>query len=126
MNDFLDGVRMGSFDTEYDDDTIEMVLSQSAMHLLAEAAAQTEFSDEAEAQSIAKVLPVAEAQATSEAQPVSGVIVTPEAPPLAEVRVTPDAQPLVKVQAATEAFGGRRQNSSRLRRTRCPQDIVLR
>ena len=42
MTDFFDGVRMGSFDTEYDDDTIEMVLSESAMHLLSQAAAQTE------------------------------------------------------------------------------------
>jgi hypothetical protein len=42
MRNFLDGVPADGIDTEYDDDTIEMVLSESAMQMLSQAAAQAE------------------------------------------------------------------------------------
>src|ERR1700722_13574515 len=120
MTDFFDGVRMGSFDTEYDDDTIEMVLTESAMHLLSQAAAQAESAGavvgpvgkEPEAQAApkaqpvveapaaAKVRAVAEADATAKVQPVAEVRATPKAQP-AKALATPDAQPGVEAQAAT-------------------------
>jgi hypothetical protein len=115
MTDFLDGVRMGSFDTEYDDDTIEMVLTESAMHLLAHAAAQTESSsaivspvaketeasepgvqarlgvgalDAAEVSGSAKVPPVAEAPAVvARQQPIAKDQVPPGyRPPMSTLR----------------------------------------
>jgi len=110
MTDFFDGVRMGSFDTEYDDDTIEMVLTESAMHLLSQAAAQTESvgavvspaGKEPEAQGAATVQPVAEVRATPKAQPIAEMQATPEAQPVAAARAAPEPRPDVKVSADTE------------------------
>jgi hypothetical protein len=105
MTDFLDGVRMGSFDTEYDDDTIEMVLSESAMHLLSQAAAQTESAGPvvAEAQGIAKVQPVGEAQAAAKVQAVAKADAIAKAQPIGETQATPKAQPVAKALATPEA-----------------------
>jgi hypothetical protein len=128
MTDFLDGVRMGSFDTEYDDDTIEMVLTESAMHLLAHAAAQTESSSAivspvvkeseaepgvqaplgvralgvAEAPGPVKVSPVPEAPGAAQVPPVVEAPGTAKVPPVAEsqaaMRVQADADAIVKAQ----------------------------
>jgi hypothetical protein len=121
MTDFLDGDRMGSFDTEYDDDTIEMVLSESAMHLLAQAAAPTESVGPviADVQGAAKVQPVAEVQGTAKAQAVAQAQsaakvqavadAIAKAQPIAETQPAPKAQPVAKAlvtpdaQSATEA-----------------------
>jgi hypothetical protein len=117
MTDFLDGVRMGSFDTEYDDDTIEMVLSESAMHLLAHAAAQSESAGPvvAEAQGTAKEQPVAEAQGTAKEQPVAEALAAAKvqavanadaiakAQPIRETPATPKAQPVAKALVTPEA-----------------------
>jgi hypothetical protein len=127
MTDFLDGVRMGSFDTEYDDDTIEMVLSESAMHLLEEAATQAESAGPvaspavkepeaqqssvqaypgvgavgvAGAQAAAKVQAVAEADAIAKAQPIAEMQATPKVQPVAKALVTPEAQTTTEAPAA--------------------------
>jgi hypothetical protein len=124
MTDFLDGVRMGSFDAEYDDDTIEMVLSESAMHLLAHAAAQAESSiaivspavkDTEAEQPYAQAYPgvaalgvtgaegavreeaVAEAQSTERVQPIA------KAPAAAKVQPVAEAQAAAKLQAVVKA-----------------------
>jgi hypothetical protein len=89
MTDFFDGVRMGSFDTEYDDDTIEMVLTESAMHLLAQAAAQTETPS---AQPAAQATPdeqlVVDAQTTTEAPAAAA-----KQQPIAKDPVPPGSRP---------------------------------
>jgi hypothetical protein len=116
MTDFLDGVRMGSFDTEYDDDTIEMVLTESAMHLLAHAAAQTESSSaivspvvkepEAEpgvqASLGARALGVAEAPGTAKAQPVAEVQDTGQVRPVAEAPGTAKVSPVPEAPGAAQ------------------------
>jgi hypothetical protein len=119
MTDFLDGVRMGSFDTEYDDDTIEMVLTESAMHLLAHAAAQAESSSaiaspvvkESEADpgvqaSLgARALGVAEAPGTAKVPPVVGADADAivKAQPIGGRQAASKGQAVVKTQPTTEA-----------------------
>lgn len=104
MTDFFDGVRMGSFDTEYDDDTIEMVLTESAMHLLSQAAAQTESGEpvvspaakEPEVRGVAKVQGGAEAGVTAK------VLAVAEMQGAAKVRPTADANAIAKAQSIGE------------------------
>ena len=112
---------MGSFDTEYDDDTIEMVLTESAMHLLAHAAAQTESSSaivspvvkepEAEpgvqASLGARALGVAEAPGTAKAQPVAEVQGTGQVPPVAEAPGTAKVQAVADAIVKAQPIGGR-------------------
>jgi hypothetical protein len=112
MTDFLDGVRMGSFDTEYDDDTIEMVLTESAMHLLAHAAAQTESSSaivspvvkEPEAEPGVQAPLGVRALGDAEAPGPVKVSPVPEAPGTAKVPPVAEAQAATKVQADADAI----------------------
>jgi hypothetical protein len=121
MTDFFDGVRMGSFDTEYDDDTIEMVLTESAMHLLAHAAAQTESSSAivspvvkesaAEPGMPARLgvgaLGVAEAPGTSKVPPVAEVQGPVKVPPVAAVPDTAKVPPVADAIVKAQPIGGR-------------------
>jgi hypothetical protein len=100
MRNFLDGVPADAFDPE-NDDTIEMVLSESAMQTLAQAAAPTEqprpSSNPAlkapEVPTLPEVRAIREVQAIPEARVIREVLPIPEAPPIPEARAIPGEPP---------------------------------
>ena len=99
MTDFFDGVRMGSFDTEYDDDTIEMVLSESAMHLLSQAAAQTESAGPV----VSPAVKESAAEPGVQARLGTGAPGAPAVPGTGKEQVVAEGQGPAKVQPVAEA-----------------------
>ena len=96
MRNFLDGVSADAFDPE-NDDTIEMVFTESAMQMLAQAAAPTE--QPRPSPNPASNAPEAPAPT---AEVISKVGANPEAAALPEVPAIPEARPIPAMGAVPE------------------------
>jgi hypothetical protein len=102
MRNFLDGVSADAFDPE-NDDTIEMVFTESAMQMLAQAAAPTEQPRPSSnpALKAAEVPTLPEVRA-SKADVIPKVGANPEVAALPEVPAIPGARPIPEVAAVPE------------------------
>ena len=102
MRNFLDGVSADAFDPE-NDDTIEMVFTESAMQMLAQAAAPTEQPRPSSnpALKAAEVPTLPEVRA-SKAEVIPKVGANPEVAALPEVPAIPGARPIPEVAAVPE------------------------
>jgi hypothetical protein len=102
MRNFLDGVSADAFDPE-NDDTIEMVFTESAMQMLAQAAAPTEQPRPSSnpALKAAEVPTLPEVRATK-ADVIPKVGANPEVAALPEVPAIPGARPIPEVAAVPE------------------------
>jgi hypothetical protein len=109
MKNFLDGFPADAFDPE-NDDTIEMVFSESAMQMLSEAAAPTEqprpspnpVLEAPELLTVPEVRAIRGARALPEARAIREVPALPEARAIREVPAIPEARAIREVPAIPE------------------------
>ena len=102
MRNFLDGVSADAFDPE-NDDTIEMVFTESAMQMLAQAAAPTEQPRPSSNPAVkAAEVPTLPEVRASKADVIPKVGANPEVAALPEVPAIPGARPIPEVAAVPE------------------------